>query len=107
MGGTAAAGSDYTPIGTSVTFADGSATADVTVAPIDDGAIEGTETVTLSIYADAEGGAPLWQETQTIAVDAEGRYSLLLGAASPDGIPAAVFGCEAAQWLGTVFERRL
>ena len=37
------------------------------------------ETVTLSIYADAEGGAPLWQETQTIAIDAQGRYSLLLG----------------------------
>ena len=30
------------------------------------------ETVTLSIYADAEGGAPLWQETQTIAIDSAG-----------------------------------
>src|SRR5262245_5917402 len=51
----------------------------------------GVETVTLSIYADREGGAPLWQETQTIAVDAQGRYSLILGATRPDGIPAAVF----------------
>jgi hypothetical protein len=63
------------------------------------------ETVTLSIYADQEGGAPLWQETQTIAIDVQGRYSLLLGATRPDGIPAAVFGGEAAHWLGTVFER--
>src|SRR5262245_52418738 len=62
------------------------------------------ETVTLSIYADEEGGVPLWQETQTIAMDAQGRYSLLLGATSPDGIPAAVFGSE-AHWLGTRFER--
>src|SRR5262245_35236428 len=62
------------------------------------------ETVTLSIYADPEGGLPVWQETQTIAVDAQGRYSLLLGATSPDGIPAAVFGRE-AHWLGTRFER--
>ena len=30
------------------------------------------ETVTLSIYADPEGGAPLWQETQTIALDGAG-----------------------------------
>jgi hypothetical protein len=28
------------------------------------------ETVTLSIYAEPEGGVPLWQETQTIALDA-------------------------------------
>ena len=62
-------------------------------------------TVTLSIYADQQGGAPLWQETQTIALDAQGRYSLLLGATRPDGIPAEVFGGEAAHWLGTVFER--
>ena len=63
------------------------------------------ETVTLSIYADQEGGTPLWQETQTIAVDRQGRYSLLLGATQADGIPAAVFGTGDAQWLGTVFER--
>jgi hypothetical protein len=63
------------------------------------------ETVTLSIYADQEGGAPLWQETQTITVDAQGRYSLLLGASSPDGVPAAVFASGEAKWLGTVFER--
>ena len=39
------------------------------------------ETVTLSIYADSEGGAPLWQETQTIALDAPGP---LLAAARRD-----------------------
>ena len=63
------------------------------------------ETVTLSIYADSEGGAPLWQETQTIALDGQGRYALLLGATQADGIPAAVFGTGDAKWLGTVFER--
>jgi hypothetical protein len=63
------------------------------------------ETVTLSIYADPEGGVPLWQEMQTVAIDAQGRYSLLLGATRPDGIPAAVFGGETAHWLGRVFER--
>ena len=52
-----------------------------------------------------EGGAPLWQETQTIALDGQGRYTLLLGATQADGIPPAVFGSGDAQWLGTVFER--
>ena len=63
------------------------------------------ETVTVSIYADQEGGAPLWQETQTVAVDGQGRYSLLLGASQPDGIPAAVFGAGDARWRGTLVER--
>src|SRR6187200_2317304 len=45
------------------------------------------ETVTLSIYAEEKGGAPLWQETQSIAIDAQGHYSLLLGATRPEGIP--------------------
>ena len=41
------------------------------------------EAVTLSIYAEPEGGTPLWQETQSVALDAEGRYTLLLGATTP------------------------
>src|SRR6476659_880898 len=64
-----------------------------------------TATVTLAIYADAEGGAPVWQETQTITIGEGGRYSLLLGASHPDGIPAAVFASSPAHWLGTRFER--
>jgi hypothetical protein len=63
------------------------------------------ETVTLSIYAEPEGGVPLWQETQTIALDAQGRYTVLLGAMQDGGIPAAVFDAGEAQWLGTRFER--
>src|SRR5215207_1748242 len=63
------------------------------------------ETVTFSIYADQEGGGPLWQEMQTTALDTTGRYTLLLGATSPDGIPPAVFATGEAQWLGTRFER--
>ena len=73
--------------------------------PADGQPASAVETVTLSIYADPEGGAPLWQETQTIALDGQGRYSLLLGATQADGIPAAVFGTGDAKWLGTVFER--
>jgi trimeric autotransporter adhesin len=62
------------------------------------------ETVTLALYAEPTGGAPLWQETQGVAVDAKGRYSLLLGATSADGIPAAIL-TAGARWLGTSFDR--
>ena len=63
------------------------------------------ETITLAIYAEATGGAPLWQETQTVAVDAEGRYSLLLGATQPEGLPLELFASGEARWLGRRFER--
>ncbi len=63
------------------------------------------ETVTLSLYVEKEGGTPVWQERQTIALDAQGRYSLVLGANSAGGIPPAVFGDPAAHWIGILFER--
>jgi len=62
------------------------------------------ETVTVAIYADQEGGTPVWQETQSVVVDERGRYSLVLGATRRDGIPVAVFA-SGAQWLGILFER--
>src|SRR6185436_14248734 len=63
------------------------------------------ETMTLAIYADEQGGAPLWLETQTVALDERGRYSLLLGATNPGGIPPEIFGATAPHWLGTRFQR--
>ena len=51
------------------------------------------------------GGAPLWQETQTVVVDADGRYTLLLGATLPEGLPLELFASGEARWLGRRFER--
>ena len=62
------------------------------------------ETVTLALYDEPAGGTPLWEETQSVAVDANGRYALHLGAVSVDGIPAAVLAAG-AQWLGITFDR--
>jgi endosialidase-like protein len=62
------------------------------------------ETVTLSVYAEQQGGVPLFQETQQVTLDDRGRYSVVLGAAHADGIPPTIFA-TGAQWLGTVFER--
>ena len=63
------------------------------------------EAVTLAIYTEPEGGTPLWQETQSVAIDAAGRYAVLLGATHVGGIPAEVFASGEAQWLGMVFAR--
>jgi Chaperone of endosialidase len=62
------------------------------------------ETVTLSIYASQTDATPLWSETQDVRVDAQGRYAVLLGASTAEGIPAAVLSGE-ARWLGIRFAR--
>src|SRR3954470_18090179 len=73
--------------------------------PADGQAPAAVESVTLSIYADQEGGTALWQETQSVTLDDRGRYSLLLGATTPGGIPSELFGSTEAHWLATRFER--
>jgi len=63
------------------------------------------EVVTLSIYADQEGGVPLWQEIQTVAVDTTGRFTVVLGASHPDGLPLEVFASGEARWMSLAFAR--
>ena len=53
MSGTATDGSDYTSLGTSVSFAIGASTATVTLTPIDDAVSEGDETATLTLQPNA------------------------------------------------------
>jgi len=57
------------------------------------------------IYAAPEGGEPLWTETQRIAVGQDGKYAVLLGAATQGGLPATVFGAGQARWVGVSIER--
>jgi len=64
------------------------------------------ESVTIAIYADEKGGTPLWEETQQVAVDSNGRYSILLGVTRPEGLPQDLFASGEARWLGRRFERR-
>jgi hypothetical protein len=63
------------------------------------------ETVTLAIYAEESGGSPLWQETQNVVVNADGRYALLLGATLPEGLPLDLFASGEARWLERRFVR--
>jgi hypothetical protein len=55
--------------------------------------------VTFLIYREAQGGEPLWTESQTVAIDATGHYKAQLGAASPSGLPAELFATGEARWL--------
>lgn len=63
------------------------------------------ESVTLSIYREQDGGTALWSETQNVSVDPEGRYTALLGATLPDGVPADLFASGEPRWLGVRFNR--
>jgi hypothetical protein len=63
------------------------------------------ETVTVAIYAEEQGGTALWEETQQVAVDSNGRYAILLGATRPDGLPLDLFASGEARWLERRFER--
>jgi hypothetical protein len=56
--------------------------------------------VTFALYAESQGGAPLWLETQNLQVDASGRYSVLLGSTKAGGLPLELFASTEARWLG-------
>jgi hypothetical protein len=62
--------------------------------------ISGIAGVTLSIYKDQSGGAPLWMETQNVQADAKGNYILQLGSTTPEGLPLDLFTSGEARWLG-------
>src|ERR1700730_13828635 len=63
------------------------------------------ESATLAIYAEEVGGTALWQETQNVSVDADGHYSVLLGATRNGGVPQELFPTGEPRWLGVQFQR--
>jgi hypothetical protein len=56
--------------------------------------------ITLSLYAEQSGGAPLWSEVQNVHVDTSGHYTVQLGASKAEGLPLDLFASAQAQWLG-------
>jgi hypothetical protein len=60
--------------------------------------------ILFALYEEQEGGAPLWQEVQNVHLDAQGRYSVLLGSTQPEGLPADIFTTGQARWLGVQVE---
>lgn len=65
--------------------------------------IPGVASVTFAIYQQQYEGAPLWMETQNVTSDANGKYSVQLGAASAQGLPLDLFTSGEARWLGVRF----
>jgi hypothetical protein len=61
--------------------------------------VTGTVGVTFSLYSQAQGGSPLWLETQNVQVDSTGHYKVALGSASSHGLPAELFVSAEARWL--------
>jgi Pectate lyase superfamily protein len=62
--------------------------------------MSGTVDVTFVLYSSEAGGSPLWFETQSVHADELGRYTTLLGAMHPDGLPIDLFMSGEARWLG-------
>lgn len=60
--------------------------------------------VTLLLYREQTGGAPLWIETQNVNLDAKGHYIVLLGASKPEGLPMDLFASGEARWLAVQAE---
>ena len=63
--------------------------------------LAGVVGVTFAIYKDAEGGAPLWQETQNVQSDSQGNYSTLLGYTTGQGIPPELLSPDEPRWVGS------
>jgi hypothetical protein len=62
--------------------------------------LTGIQGVTLALYNKQADGPALWQETQNVTADSDGRFVVLLGATSPTGLPIDLFTTGQAQWLG-------
>jgi hypothetical protein len=67
----------------------------------------GSMSVTLSLYKEEQGGAPLWAETQNITVDSAGHYITFLGVNSKGDVPMNLFTSGDIRWLGVKADNRV
>jgi hypothetical protein len=66
--------------------------------------LTGVVGVTLSLYKEQQGGAPLWVEVQNVKADRTGHYTVTLGATTNEGLPANLFVSGEARWFGVRVE---
>jgi hypothetical protein len=66
--------------------------------------LAGPQTVTFTIFDEADGGTALWTETLPVSADERGRYAAHLG--STAALPQEVFRAEQARWVGTSVQGR-
>jgi hypothetical protein len=62
--------------------------------------LAGMHGVSFSLYRDHDGGAPLWRETQNVLADDQGRFSVLLGGLTSEGMPVESFAAGEPRWIG-------
>jgi hypothetical protein len=54
--------------------------------------ISGVTSVTFAVYAEQDGGAALWTETQNVLADSSGQFSARLGTATSGGFASDLIG---------------
>lgn len=65
--------------------------------------INGPRDLVFAIYREAQGGEALWSETQTVAVT-DGKYSVLLGGATANGLPLSALAADEPRWLAVALD---
>ncbi len=73
--------------------------------PADKRPVAAVETVTVAVYREREGGDAVWQETQRVSMEPDGRYSLLMGSTLSNGLPLDVFTSGEPRWIGITLHR--
>ena len=61
--------------------------------------LRGPVDINFAIYKQQTDAEPVWQEMQTLQLDEQGRYTVLLGAMQPEGLPMELFSSGEARWL--------
>jgi hypothetical protein len=61
--------------------------------------LTGVTGVSFFLFKDAQGGAPLWMETQNVQPDQAGHYTATLGSTTRQGLPSDFFVSGEARWL--------
>src|SRR5580698_10575539 len=60
--------------------------------------------VTFFLYKHQDGGMPLWMETQTVSIDNQGGFDVILGSTTSTGIPLDVFASAEPRWIGLMLD---
>lgn len=62
----------------------------------------GLRGMTFALYKDQTGGVSLWMETQTVSIDNQGRFTVLLG--NTTAIPATAFASAEPRWVSLTLD---
>ena len=96
--GTASAPTDYAPLGTSAVIPAGAAFVDLPVVPVDDAAVEGEETVVVTLIR-APGASIVAPAVATVTIGDNDSSSLPLVTVTSTNHPCAVEGGDAGEFV--------